>query len=647
MSSRPHRRAYLAVLLGLLAAPVLAPLPAHADPSLSVSGLRQEPGVVEFFLTASNLGVGQQLDPASVVVEAEGVQLPVREVVEVATFGADAPAARRLAVMVLDTSGSMFGQPMTDAVAAASRYGADVPADVEIAVVTVSTQAQLALPPAADRGEVDRVLNGLFAAGDTALYDGLAIAAGLVEDSTYGETRVLVLSDGADTSSAVTFADVRQRLLAADAAVDTVAFRTEETTTDLLAALAGDTGGQAYQAIDAAGLAGAFRSAAGAFTVRLLVTAEVPADLGGVDTRLEVSLVAGGQTVSTSVPLTLAVDPAAAASLVPVPAGGLPAAVQLGLIILVFLGLLGLGLVTLSPLLDQRQRRRRLARIDQFSVAPPPAPAGEPQAGGQVARAALALSERVVQGQGIEGRIAEKLDRAGMRLRPHEWLLLRALVCLVAVLLLALFVGPVLGLPLGLFMGWAGTELYYRWRAERRVEAFATILPDALQLIIGSLRSGFSLSQAVDAMVRELPDPIATEFGRALGETRLGVKLEDALDRVASRMKNTDLTWVVVAIRVQQQVGGNLAEVLTTTVKTIRERESLRRHVRALSAEGRLSAWILVALPVLMGTFMFSFRGEYMRPLYTTPVGLAMLLVGILLVLVGTFWMSRVIKVEV
>ncbi len=179
------------------------------------------------------------------------------------------------------------------------------------------------------------------------------------------------------------------------------------------------------------------------------------------------------------------------------------------------------------------------------------------------------------------------------------------------------------------------------------MQAFATLLPDALQLIIGSLRSGFSLSQAIDAMVRELPDPVASEFGRALGEARLGESLEDALARVAERMRSDDLRWAVVAIRVQQQVGGNLAEVLTTTVNTIRERDALRRHVRALSAEGRLSAWILVALPVLAGVFMFTVRTEYAMVLVTDPLGLLLLLIGVLLVAVGTFWMSRVIKVEV
>jgi tight adherence protein B len=112
-------------------------------------------------------------------------------------------------------------------------------------------------------------------------------------------------------------------------------------------------------------------------------------------------------------------------------------------------------------------------------------------------------------------------------------------------------------------------------------------------------------------------------------------------------MRSADLSWAVVAIRVQREVGGNLAEVLSTVVATMRERDGLRRQVRALSAEGRLSAWVLLALPIGTGALMFLFRQEYVRPLYTEPLGIVMLIIGFLLVVAGGFWMSVAVKVEV
>jgi tight adherence protein B len=102
-----------------------------------------------------------------------------------------------------------------------------------------------------------------------------------------------------------------------------------------------------------------------------------------------------------------------------------------------------------------------------------------------------------------------------------------------------------------------------------------------------------------------------------------------------------------MAIRVQREVGGALSEVLETAVETMRERARLRRHVRALSAEGRLSAWVLAGMPIVLAAFMFTVRREYLRPLYTTPLGLMMLVTAVLMMGVGIFWMTRVIRVEV
>jgi Flp pilus assembly protein TadB/Mg-chelatase subunit ChlD len=646
-----RRPAALAGLLAtpLLAAAVLAPAPALAQPEASVTVLSEEPGLLRLELVVGALPDGNELDLSSVSVRAGDTPLEVREVAEAETRATEtAPAQRRLGVLVIDVSDSMAGQPLADAVAAARRYVDELPEDVDLAVVTAGAVARTVLEPTGDRAEARRVLGELVTEGSTALYDGLMAAADLAADARrYAERRVLVLSDGADSSSATGLPDLERRLAEVDVPVDTVAFRTEVAVTDLLAALSRDTGGHAYEAADAEDLAGAFTRAARMFTVRVVVVVAVPAELSGAAADLEVSVHTGRQTVSATVPVTF--PRVVTGEPVPVAAGGPPVWAEIGLAALVFLGLLAVGLVAVSPLLERDQRRRRLAQLEAFTVAPPAPPPSPSDSDptSQVARAALALSERVVRARGLEARIALELDRAGMRLRPHEWLLLRALICLIAVLLLTLFVGPLAAVPLGVVLGWAGTWLYQRWRADRRAEAFAALLPDALQLVIGSLRSGFSLSQAVDAMARELPDPVSTEFGRALGETRLGASLDDALERVAVRMRSTDLAWAVVAVRVQQEVGGNLAEVLTTTVNTLRERNSLRRHVRALSAEGRISAWILVALPVVAGAFMLLFRREYMRPLVTEPVGIAMLAAGIVLVVVGTVWMSRMVRVEV
>jgi tight adherence protein B len=199
----------------------------------------------------------------------------------------------------------------------------------------------------------------------------------------------------------------------------------------------------------------------------------------------------------------------------------------------------------------------------------------------------------------------------------------------------------------GLLIGLAGPFLYLVIKESRRTSAFLAQLPDTLQLLAGSLSAGYSLPQAVDAVVQEGNQPIAGEFNRALVESRLGVNVEDALDGIAGRMKSEDFGWVVMAIRIQREVGGNLAEVLKTVAGTLRERERLRRQVQVLSAEGRLSAWILGGLPPVFALYLVLVRRSYIEILYTDPIGIFMLVVMLVQMVVGAFWLSKVVKVEV
>ena len=162
-----------------------------------------------------------------------------------------------------------------------------------------------------------------------------------------------------------------------------------------------------------------------------------------------------------------------------------------------------------------------------------------------------------------------------------------------------------------------------------------------------SLASGFSLLQALDAVARDAPEPCGKEFSRALAETRIGADVSDALEHTADRMDSENMRWATMAIRIQREVGGNLADTLRTTAATLRDREGLRRHVRALSAEGRLSAYILIALPIAVLLFSMWSNYEYVSLLWTTFYGLIMCVVAILAMSVGIFWMRNVVKIEV
>ena len=273
-----------------------------------------------------------------------------------------------------------------------------------------------------------------------------------------------------------------------------------------------------------------------------------------------------------------------------------------------------------------------------------------PGAARKTSSVALDMTKRLMSPE-AQRRLSTRLELAAVARKPAEWVLLGggAAVAITAVVILIIghsALGIFIGVLVGALVGWLGMRTLLSFLIHRRRGAFADQLPDLLQLLASSLQSGFSLLQALDTAARETAQPAAGEFARALAEARLGADLEDALETIADRMGSDDLRWTVMAIRIQRGIGGNLAEVLSTTVSTIRERGYLRRQVHALTSEGRLSAYILVALPVVIGAYLFLTDPTYMRPLYTTGLGQLLLAGAFTLMVLGTLIMRRMIKVE-
>ena len=317
----------------------------------------------------------------------------------------------------------------------------------------------------------------------------------------------------------------------------------------------------------------------------------------------------------------------------------------LAVLALVFAALFTVALLAVGSLRQQTRRQDLADRIERYGPRHgSAAPGGDSKAAG----AALGWMARLLRSSSTERGLAERLDLAGITRKPAEWALLGVSACAVLSALLTPLLGNiVLGVLSGVAVGYAVMRLMVSSRISRRRNAFRDQLPDVLQLIASSLRAGLSLPQALDTVVREDSQPAAGEFSRAAAEARIGASLEDALDTVAVRMDSVDLRWTVMAIRIQREVGGNLAEVLSQTVATMRERASLRRHVRALSAEGRLSGYVLIALPLALAAWLFLTDRSYLRPLWTTPLGVLLVIGAAVLFVIGVIWMRAVVKVEV
>lgn len=211
----------------------------------------------------------------------------------------------------------------------------------------------------------------------------------------------------------------------------------------------------------------------------------------------------------------------------------------------------------------------------------------------------------------------------------------------------AILLTSVLGAVVGGVVGGIAPAAVLSRRISRRARAFEAQLPDILQLLAGSLRAGYGLLQAVDTVAREAEDPAAGELSRVLTEARLGGSVEAALEAMAERIGSEDFRWVVIAINIQRQVGGNLASLLETVAGTIRERGELRREVKTLSAEGRLSAVILVALPFLIALYTAIVNPGYLAVLTGSGGGRIAIVVAGLMMGLGIVWIRKVIRIEV
>ena len=265
---------------------------------------------------------------------------------------------------------------------------------------------------------------------------------------------------------------------------------------------------------------------------------------------------------------------------------------------------------------------------------------------GPVTRASTALTtaiDTILRRRGTPG--AGALAEAGVKMRLQDFVFLVIVAALAATAVGFVASGPLLGIVLGVLTPLA-TKVGLSVKAGRRRAAFADQLDDSLQLMASSLRAGHSLLQALASVSREAEAPTSEEFARIINETRVGRELAPALEETAERMGSQDFVWVTQAIAINREVGGNLAEVLDGVGHTIRERNQIRRQVQALAAEGKLSAYILMALPIGIAGFLFMTNPAYMVPFTQSLLGYALVAVALILLIAGGLWLRKTVNIK-
>ncbi|HJR24461.1 MAG TPA: type II secretion system F family protein [Acidimicrobiales bacterium] len=258
----------------------------------------------------------------------------------------------------------------------------------------------------------------------------------------------------------------------------------------------------------------------------------------------------------------------------------------------------------------------------------------------------IGVAGRLIDQMDDKGKLLTLLERARLPIRPGEFALF---VLSGGVVLAALVTAVTTDLMFGAIAAVASPFIavaYLHRRIDSRTRKFEEQFPEALSLIASSLTAGHTFLRSIQMMCEEAEGPIAEEFARVVYETQLGDPLVDALDRMAKRLDIRDVDWVVQAIRIQQTVGGKLADLLHTLADFIRAREEVRREVRVLTAEGRISAYILGALPIFLGFFMQVSNPDYLDPLFQ-GWGLVWIAGSIGMIAAGMTMIFRMIKVDV
>ncbi len=295
---------------------------------------------------------------------------------------------------------------------------------------------------------------------------------------------------------------------------------------------------------------------------------------------------------------------------------------------------------------EQGEFKERLDRLVEADRKATPIQVGPVKRSTPVADAL----NKFLTGRAFADNISIQLARADLKLTVSEYLALCVIALIGGGVIAFLISNKSLAFALvGVAAGYLAPGIYMSYRQGRRRKMFNDELGDTINLLVNGLRTGFSVLQAMEAVARELPQPVAGEFDRVVKEVQLGLSLEQALQNMLRRVKSEDLDLVVTAINVQREVGGNLAEILDIISHTIRERVRIKGEISVLTAQGTISGYIITGLPLALMGILYLINREYVQRLWTTPgpCGWAMLIAGAILIVSGFLIIQKIVQIEV
>jgi tight adherence protein B len=596
------------------------------------------------------------VDPSFVAVTVNGETLAPESWDIDAGVASTVPAA---VVLAIDTSASMEGAAFEAAKdAAISFIGQKGPEDF-VAIVTFDDEATTVSDFNNSSSQLVEAIEALELGGGTVLYDGLIRAADLFADlPDEWRKNIVVLADGDDNVSDAGLEDAVAAIRAAGARTFGVALELSSTfSPEALQQIAEEGEGLFLSTSNVEELTALYgqiqRELNRGVVIRLLAGVK---DAGEVEVGIrygslvqtQVAAVSGFVTATTAPPattttigptalepFTVTYDlPVSTATLLLVAVIGLGGAV--GLFIYILFGTDTDGTARFGQRLAAYGRRGGLAEERRPFIERIP-----------LLNRFTAAAEEQVRKRGLLGAVNATLEQGNVPLAAGEAIAAAFGLSAILGLLVGLFTANV---PVGITVFVVAVILVFvviNFIGGREKRRFEGQLPDTLTLLSTSLRAGYSLLQAIEAVAQEAPNPTAREFGRSIAEARLGRQVNEALDGITIRTQSKDFEWAAMAIEIQREVGGNLAEVLQTVADTMLARNRLKGEIKALTAEGRISAIVLGALPFAIGSFLWLSNPTYLQPLFDSTFGLIAIGAGLTLMLGGMLWLRKIVNIEV
>lgn len=539
-------------------------------------------------------------------------------------------------VLLIDASNSM-GKSIGDAMASARSF-AKATRGQAISVVTFNSRPTVLLPFTFDPAQIDEVLGKAPTLDEgTRIYDALAAAQAQIRDARLGAGRIVLITDGDDVGSTIPSDTVLDALDTEAVRVYTIGIDSPDFTADDLESIADRTGGTFARAAQSAAVKGIF------------------ADLG-VKASSEYVLryqsdARPGKDVDVAVQVKGADDALKVSYTSPSPGQGSPYEKSIldrivqGWPLMLLMAILVVALVVYAVLQLSRLRtnRKLRARLSEYTELEREAAVRRDEVQALVAAAVEAPASRLRDTTWFK-RFAMEAEIARISTPPQTLMLIACAIGAVIALILAAIVTPFLIIAAALppFLLWVEVNR----RAERTRRQFQEQLDDNLEVLASGLRAGHTLAGAMNRVVDEAAEPSRSEFRRVVTDERLGVPLDKALEVTAVRMRSSDVDQVALLALIQREAGGNMAEVLDQVIVNIRAREEVRRLVRVLTAQGRLSRWVITGVPIGLFAFILLINPDQIEPLFHHPVGQVSFVLAILGIFAGSYFIKRIVNIE-